>query len=337
MKKLLLLAFLFRLGFDLRSHHKGKCEAFKQKGERKFAITPDLQDYIPIDDRREQWEEEAKKDPSTKDERQAFYKQRISLVNSCEGSSRTDELLQDLKESVEREELVRDDDEGDNAPIPGGVGYGAYYKDEALAFNQSSMLRYNIVVIPAIGNSQNQWLYLTSTNRAPKGVEAYVSYRQQDRPKFKVFDWSKVGDARFALSRPYDLLADYLGPHQAGGYQYQTLYVSNSTRRLVAGGDRWINEVMLLNRQTGNYDLVYSNEYELAQTDEDNYKWWGPIVETFPPFPFTINDVGFFEAQLLQDDKPPKMLTSDVTNLRTDHPGFQVVLRDPNHSFVVHW
>ena len=319
----------------MKKDHKRKCEPFKQAGEKKFAITPDLQKYIPIDDRRQQWERDSKKDPFTKDERQAFYKQRISLVESGEGSCRKDELLRDLKESVEREESMPDY-EGD-APVPGGVGYGAYYKEDSLAFTESSMLRYNIVVIPQIGNNQNQWLYLTSTNRAPKGVEAYVSYKQQDNPKFKVFDWSKVGQARFALSRPYSLLADYIGPHQAGSFVYQTLYVSNSTRRLVAGGDRWINEVMLLNRQTGNYDLVYSNEYDLAQTDEDNYKWWGPIVETFPPFPFTINDVGFFEAQLLQDDRPPKMLTTDVTNLRTDHPGFEVVLRDPNHSFVVHW
>jgi len=310
---------------------------FKEENDQRFALSPDLQGYIPVDDRREEWERDSKEEPTTKDERQAFYQQRIKLVESSKGSFRKDELLHNLKESVKRVESMDDSEAGpESEPIPGGVGFGAYYEDGALTFDRSSMLRYNIVVNPQIGNPQNHFLYLTATNRSPKGVEAYVSYKQQDNPKFKVFDWSKDGDDQFALTRRYELLADYLGHHEAGGQVYQTLHVSNSTRRLEAP-ESWINEVMLLNRQTGNYDLVYSNEYELAQTDEDNYKFWGPIVETFPPFPFTINNVGFFEAQLLQDDRPAKLLTPDVTHFHVDHAGYQVVLQEDNYSFIVHW
>lgn len=320
----------------MKKNREKKCVPLKVEKDQRFALRPDLQEYIPVDDRREEWARESERTPSTKDERQAFYQHRIKLVESSEDSSRKEELLRDLKESMEREEASPDSEsEPDPEPIPGGVGYGAYYKSNALAFTNSSMLRYNIVVIPQIGNAQNKWLFLTSTNRSPRGVEAYIAYQQQNYPSFKVFDWSKAGKARFALSRPYELLGDYLVPHEAGGVEYQTIHVSNNTRRIA--GDNWINEVFLLNRTTSHYDWIYSNEYELAQIDEDDYKWWGPIVETFPPFPFTINNVGFFDAQLLQDDKPAQMLTPDVTNLRVDHPGYTVVLNEANHSFIVHW
>jgi hypothetical protein len=313
-----------------------KYEPVRSDGEQPLALKPDTNEYLPVNDLREEMKRASEEYPPTKEAKQAFYQQRIKLIESADiPDDHKDDLLEPLKLSAQEEES----DAGpeyppDPRPIPGGVGYGAFYKDGALEFSNSSALYYYIVTIPNIGDATNQWLYLTSTNRSPKGVEALVSYHQQDNPMFMVFDWSKTGNARWSLSRPYSQLSDYLTPYTAEGHQYQTIYVANSTRRIA--GTRWINEVMLYNRNTNAYDLVYSNEYDLAATDEQKYLWWGPIVETFPPFPTQTNDIGFFEARLLQDGAAPSLLTSDLTDLKIDNPGFQVVFDRPNYSFVVH-
>jgi hypothetical protein len=309
---------------------------FKNQDGSKLVFKPDTGEYILVNDVREKWKHGAEDFRTTKAERQAFYQQRIQLIETSQGRDELrQELLANLNESVKDEEAGPDDLD-DFQPVPGGVGYGAYYRSGQLRFTDSSVLYYKIVTIPEVGNVNNNWLYLTSTNRAPKGVEAYVAYRQQDTPMFKVFDWSKTGQDRFALSRPYDWLDDYLIPHEEeGDLEFQTLYVANSTRR--TSDTHWINEVMLYNPNTDKYDLVYSHAYDLATIDEKKYLWWGPIVETFPPFPFTINSLGFFDAQLLQDESPPVMLTNDVTELKTDHAGVQVVFARANYSFIVHW
>lgn len=308
---------------------------FKTQNGTTHVFKPDTSEYIPVNDLREQWKHGAEEFPTTKEERQAFYQQRIQLIESSEGRDELrQELLANLNESVKGEE-AEPDDLDEPQPVPGGVGYGAYYRSGQMRFTDSSVLYYKIVTIPEVGNVKNKWLYLTSTNRAPKGVEAYIAYRQQDTPMFNVFDWSKTGPDRFALSRPYDWLSDYLILHEEDTLEYQTIYVANSTRRI--SDTHWTNEVMLYNPNTDNYDLVYSHDYDMATIDEKKYLWWGPIVETFPPFPFTINNLGFFDAQLLQDGSPPVMLTNAVTELKTDHAGAHVVFARPNYSFIVHW
>jgi hypothetical protein len=309
---------------------------FKLEEERALAFQPDTNKYVPMNDVREQWTRDSESFPSTKEQRKAFYQQRIRLVESSEVSEdRKLALLEGLNQSLEDEESHDSEAPLEHGPIPGGVGYGAYYRDGSLRFKNYSVLYYKIVTIPDIGNAANDWLYLTSTNRAPKGVEAYVAYHGQNKPMFNIFDWSKEDDARFALSRPYDWLDDYLIPHPAGTSQYQTVHVVNSTRRIA--GTTWTNDVMVYNQNTQGYDLVYSSQYDLPSLEEENYLWWGPIVETFPPFPFSINDVGFFDAQLLQDGDPPALLTTTVTDLETNHAGAKVVFDQPNYSFVVHW
>ena len=308
---------------------------FKSEDGQTLVLQPDTNEYVPVNDLREQWAHDSESFPSTKEQRQAFYQQRIRLVESSEISEdRRATLLERLKSSLQAEES-EPAEAPDHGPVPGGVGWGAYYRDGLLEFNEYSVLYYKIVTIPDIGNAANDWLYLTSTNRAPKGVEAYVAYRGQDEPMFNIFDWSKEDEARFALSRPYAWLDDYLILHPAGDSHYETVQVVNSTRRIA--GTKWSNEVMVYRQNTNVYDLVYSSEYDLDPQEETDFLWWGPIVETFPPFPFSINNIGFFDAQLLQDERPPALLTANFTHLEANQPGAQVVFAQPNYSFVVHW
>lgn len=313
-----------------------KHEPFKSEGEETYAFKPDTKTYVRVNDVREKMEQECKGNAPTKEQRQAFYQQRIRLIEAT-GSpyDHKKELLQDLIQSAQEEEKTEDPD---SAPLPGGVGYGAYYKDGALKFANSTVLHYYIVTVPEIGDAKNNWLYLTSTNRSPRGVEAFVSFHKQDGPTFTIFDWSKTGEQRWALSVPYDKLGNYLIKKEVEGKEYQPINVANSTRRMA--GTMWRNEVMLYNQNTQNYDLVYRNDYNLPVNDEGKYLWWGPIVETFAPFPYSTKVIGFFDAQLLQDDNAPRLLTSDLTDLKeqyADHPGFKIAFAKSNYSFVVSW
>ncbi len=337
-------------------------EPFKTQGEQIVAFKPGTNKYVPVHDATEEMKRDSEKYAPNGEQRQAFYQRRIELIESSDtldddknellqdlrlsaqqekSSAHKNELLQDLNQSALAEESnAHPEDPPDPRPIPGGVGYGAFYIDGKLTFSNSSVLYYSIVTVQDIGDDSNKWLYLTSTNRSPKGVEAYVSYQGQNEPTFTVFDWSKTGDARWALSKPYSQLSDYLIAYDAGGHQYQTINVANSTRRVEGTETRWKNEVMLYNRISEAYDLIYLNEYDLPASEEHKCLWWGPIIETFAPFPYSTNVVGFFDAQLLQDGASPRLLTADVTQLRKDHaghPGFQLVFDQPNYSFLVRW
>lgn len=317
-----------------------KNEPFKLEGEQTVAFKPDVKSYVRVHDKREEMAQDSEKYAPSSEQRQAFYQRRIDLIQLSDAlDAEAGEVLQDLRESALKEGSdTEPEDAPSPRPIPGGVGYGAFYRDGKLQFNDSSVLHYSIVTIRDVGDDSNKWLYLTSTNRSPKGVEAYVSYRGNDEPTFTIFDWSKAGDARWVLSRPYGMLGDYLTQRSAGGNEYDTIYVANSTRRVA--GTTWRNEVMLYNKNTMAFDLIYSNDYDLPPSNLHKYLNWGPIVETFAPFPYTTNVVGFFDAQLLQDGAAPCLLTDEFTWLRKDHahhPGFDIVFNQPNYTFLVRW
>ncbi len=310
---------------------------FKTEEGKSFALRPDSNTYVPVNDVRDQWKAESEQHPITKEQRDAFFRQRVSLVESSNvGDEHKQALLESLNRSLREDESVESEVPPTPMPKPGGVGYGAYYKDGLLEFQNHSVLYFKIVINPAIGNAVNKWLYATSTNRAPKGLEAYVCYHHDDNPTFNIFDWSKVTtEEQFALARSYSSLDDYLVPRTEAGKVFQTLHVLNSTRRLA--GTKWINEVMVYKSSNNGYDLVYTSQYDLDPFDETKYLWWGPIIETFPPFPFVTNELGFFDAQLVQDGGPSVILTSAVTDLKTDHVGAKVVFERPHYSFIVHW
>jgi hypothetical protein len=311
-----------------------KCEYQKSDGDTTVAYKADTREYIPVDDITDKVKQISDEHRPRREEKEAFYQERIKLIESATMSAdQKSDLLQDLNESVERVKAEDEPQAPPPPPIPGGVGFGTFYTDGALRFNNSSNLYYYIVTPTDIGNNANEWLYLTSTNRSPKGVEAFISFFRQENPRFKVFDWSRSGDDRWTVDMPYSELSDYLLPRQVGAEQYPVIYVVNSTRRL--GGTTWRNEVMLYNRVKDKYDRVYKHTYTLAQQDEQKFLTWGPIVETFLPFPNETRRIGFFDATLIQDEQE-RLLDEDVTELRIDDPGFTVDFHVPNSSFIVH-
>jgi hypothetical protein len=62
-------------------------------------------------------------------------------------------------------------------PVPGGVGYGTYFdRNFKLSFDAGTEIMWNAVCPPAPGGNVNNYLYITSTNRASQGIEALASY-----------------------------------------------------------------------------------------------------------------------------------------------------------------
>lgn len=77
-------------------------------------------------------------------------------------------------------------------PVPGGVGYGMFYTDPFKKnWATGTAIYWEIICPTPPGGNVNNFLYLTATNRAGKGVEAFISYNGQSQTFFKVFDWAR--------------------------------------------------------------------------------------------------------------------------------------------------
>jgi len=225
------------------------------------------------------------------------------------------------------------------APTPGGVGYGMFYTAAfRTAFNRGTSLYYEIVCPHQPGGNVNTYLYLTATNRAQRGVEAFVSYNGQNDTRFKVFDWARTDhwqtDIRFAD------LTEYLRSTVSHGWGLQALLVWNSTFEI--GPGRWRNEVLLHNRSANRWDLIYRYDYG-STTAEQIAGWvgsWGPIVETFQDSYSGTRWLGFLNSMLIARDAagswgPWGLLAASQSTVRNDGHGFSPLFLDPNYSFVV--
>lgn len=88
--------------------------------------------------------------------------------------------------------------------MPGGVGYGFYFNSNFVNdFTTGTSITYDIICPTTPGGNVSTFLYLTSTNRAAKGVEALISYKGQDELSFKVFDWARIGTEPWVVSMTY--------------------------------------------------------------------------------------------------------------------------------------
>src|SRR5262245_23192969 len=183
-------------------------------------------------------------------------------------------------------------------PVPGGVGYGMFYTGAFRTdFARGTSFYCEIVCPTQPGGNVNTWLYLTATNRAQKGVEAFVAYRGQNDTRFKVFDWARSD--QWQTNIPFANLTSYLRSTIAHGWGLQALLVWNSTIEI--GANRWRNEVLLHNRVTNGWDLVYRFDYT-STTPEQTSGWpgsWGPTVATFQNSYQTTNWLGFLNTMLI--------------------------------------
>lgn len=233
-----------------------------------------------------------------------------------------------------------------DTPVPGGVGYGAFYTSDFQSdFTTGTLLYYNIICPSTAGGDVDNFLYLTATNRAAKGVEAFISYYAQENPYFKVYDWARSESDRWQVALSYSDLSDYLLTKTIGGVSRQCVSVQNKTVQV--SSTQWANYVWLYNSETETYDQIYTYTYTATLSDQrdSHYGSWGPIVETFQDtYESNTNIIGFYHTHLKSKTTVYsnstmgdwELLTSDVSTIRNDDLGFSVVFSDPNYTFGVH-
>ena len=301
-----------------------KHEFMKLEAGRSFLYDPTNDTYMPVRDVRQQMSDLSGRYKPTQKEQQEFLDHRTTLMNEVRGFNNS----------------ARPDNS--NPPVPGGVGIGILFRTGELIFNEATAAYYYILAPTALGGNlsshPDDHFYLTSTNRAGKGCEAYVAYKGQQKASFNVFDWALVGvQDPFVISMPYDSWGDYKITYNINGQDFQALYVVNSTRFM--GGVTWLNEVYLHNASTGTRDLIWSYSFPWSPRDqnEKNEHWWGPILETFLPDYGDTNQVGFASALVVQDGYEYTLTDSNtyVSNDGSDH-GFQLDYLTPNYNLIAH-
>lgn len=294
---------------------------------------------VPVADVRTKFKTVARKSPADRDAERVFIASKLAMLRTHPGLSVS--MRRELEASFTEISGVADLEAYavKTGPVPGGVGYGPFYTSSfRTAFARGTSLYYEIACPTAPGGNVNTFLYLTSTNRAQKGVEAFVSYQGQNDTRFKVFDWARSD--HWQTNIPFSNLAAYLRNTVAHGRTLQTLPVWNSTFEI--GSNQWRNEVYLQNRAANRWDLIYRFDYA-STTAEQTSGWvgsWGPIVETFQASYHGTNLLGFLNTMLIARNAAGAwgswgVLTGSQSTIRNDNLGFSPTFLDANYSFVV--
>jgi hypothetical protein len=224
-------------------------------------------------------------------------------------------------------------------PVPGGVGYGKFYNPSFRSdFATGTGLYWEIICPQPPGGNVNTWLYLTAMNRAAKGLEAFISYKDQSDTRFKVFDWARTN--HWQTNIPFANLGNYLISRSAHGNAYQVLPVMNVTQSTSATS--WWNQVWLPNRVTGNLDLIYQYNYTSSATEQKTgfTGTWGPIVETFQSSYSGTNPMGAIRTYLISKNSSNSwgswhLLSGTDSWVRVDNKGFVLLFNDPNYTWAV--
>ncbi len=222
-----------------------------------------------------------------------------------------------LRALGERAGVLREDGAFmDDPPVPGGVGHGTLFDDDAFFWSIATVAHQKMIAPRKPGGDVTTWLYNTSTNRSNLGVEAFLSYYGQTDFEFKVFDWARAALDPWQVALPYVSLGDYLYTGMGGdGVWRQEVYVINETS--ATGVNSWVNRVYLEDKAAGTLDLVYEYSYVTAELTEnlwqsgDSLGWWGPIFETFQDHDGSNSPMGINDFWLVQDGA---MLEVDGTN-----------------------
>ena len=224
-------------------------------------------------------------------------------------------------------------------PVPGGVGYGMFYTNRfRAAFARGTSFYYEIVCPNQPGGNVNDALYLTGTNRAQKGVEAFIAYKGQDDMRFRVFDWARSD--QWQTDIPLAKLTPHLRSTVAHGRGMQVLCVQNSSVEI--GMNQWRNEVLLHNRAANLWDLIYRFDYSSTTAEQQGgfVGSWGPIVETFQNRYANTRSLGFLNTMLMSRNADGRwrnwgVLTASQSKIRNDDQGLSPLFLDPNYSLVV--
>ncbi len=230
----------------------------------------------------------------------------------------------------------------EDVPPPGGLGAGVTFDLSQLQYQDSTAVYYYLLAPPNIGGTPAaDLLYMTSSDIAPKGCEALISFfkDEQFRAVFRIWDWAtpaQAGGSHFIVHRPYDSLGDYLIPYevQTGGQtlDFNAIYVVSATRRV--SGDTWVNEVYLHNHRLGVRDRVWSYQFSWPTKPTDTGFWWGPIFETFPDNADykTTNLLGFLETLVVQDGRQIQLTDQNSRLVTPSGHGLDLIYRSSGYN-----
>ncbi len=298
-----------------------------------YSFSPSLEENIEVVDAQDKFRELTAQTPKDKEAEDAFIASKINLLKSIPG------LDEDMV-LAETEKLLPAGAVADRgAPVPGGVGYGPFYNTAYKTdFSTGSRISVDYIAPTKPGGNVNTWLYLTTTNRTAKGVEAFISYNAQKEAHFKVFDWAR--DDHWQIDIPFSKLSDYLTTKNIHGKNYQVITIQNTTQTY--DGKNWQNWVWLTNYKTKKFDVVYNYTYDSTEAIQKK-GWvgsWGPIVETFQDKYSKTKTLGASLTYILTRDKKYKwddwkLLSKTNSYIRNDKKGFELIFLDPNYSYAV--
>ncbi len=302
-----------------------------RKDGKEYVYDPVKGNYAPVVDTTQKISEMTEKTAPREDELKAFRRKRVDLLR--ESPSLSEEEKEKRITNLEGlGKMQKPKKHAGNLPVPGGVGFGTFYRDGQLGFTRSAKLHHHIICPATAGGDNNDYLYLTATNRTAKGVEAFVLYYKQEAARFRVFDWARPEADHWQVVIENTQLQPYLGVLAGRPY----VGVVNSTDLLQ--GTTWRNSVMLFNNHTNNYDEIYRFDYTLASNTEQHdahYGSWAPIVETFQPnYGPSLNPMGCFYTYIFLDNAVNTLYDSN-TVLRNDNVGIESFNVQPNHSYLV--
>jgi len=233
-------------------------------------------------------------------------------------------------------------------PVPGGVGYGYWFNDDALHWENSTVLDFFVLTPTTIGGISDT-LYLTSTNRSNLGAEAHIGYWLPNQQAFfRVYDWARPEGDRWQallwlpLGHP-EYVTDR--PDEFGAVR-QMCRIRNGTIYLgMSGSDYlWRNEALLFNFDLGLWDLVYSYDYTTAAKEDNTFQYgehmgsWGPIVEVFGEESAyqDLEKIGFDLIRLFQDGNPASLWLTPSNSHKSQMAWWQLISRTENRGFVVY-
>lgn len=182
--------------------------------------------YLPTKDVQKQFVDLSKKTERNIDFEQAFLLNKIQMIKkqtqvtaSCRNAA-ISRLQAFLQEGYKRE------------PTESHVGYGFYYQDSfRTAFDTGTAIALDFIAPTKTSGNISNYLYLTATNRASKGVEALIYYSPQEDMRFRVFDPARIINNdhdtgwQTNINIAYNDLDDYLTTMIAHGNSYQVLSI----------------------------------------------------------------------------------------------------------------
>lgn len=265
------------------------------------------------------------------------------------------DISHDIKFQQEREGIdpnIYVDPKGNEfeIPTPGGIGAGVTIKSGYCGVSDYADMHGRMWVRPnGVGNlnvnSQQNWLFTTTTNRSRCNLEVLAIYHENDQSgSIGVYDWSLNNCTSSGYQFTWDLATTascYVKQlWDSGNHQGWYVEFDNVTDK---PGSQFRNYALFYNRCLFRWDKVYEHYYSTSSIDCQNNNgpcWWGPILETFDLTPVPqIWEVGI-QSMILDTRKNGTwtcsgLLNSTSTSWTTPQSPWNTYHRSANHNWGV--